>query len=181
MFGKKRKELKKLSNEEKKIILDEYGTTDIKEIEKMLVALHEYRIKLRCESLDLKFNHKLTPKEHMMYVELIINMKRIVERERIILKMSYGSNKTTISEEFINDLDKFILFNQMAKKGYSDEKSEVIYTSINKKYRMHSGGLLSIDLDDYNMDETLDVKIKPVKERYKNMLLKQEKNKYLEM
>ena len=180
MFGKKRKEIKELSDEEKAFLLNEYGTTDKDEIYKMSKALSDYDAQLRYQNFDLKYKG-LDSKEHMTLVHLIASRHRIAARERHALKMPSGSKTPTPSEEIINDLDKLILLNQMAKKGYSNEQSEAIYNLINKKYRITTCDLLSIDFDHYNVDKTLNVTIKSTKERYAIMILKQEKNKDLEI
>ena len=183
MFGKRRKKMfnRELLEEEKIILLKEYGTTDEKEISKMFDALDDYKFKLRCRNLELKYDKDYIRKNNIKLIHMILKRYYHAAGERHFLGIPLGSNIPTPGENIINDLDKLILLKQMAQKGYTDEQSEIIYFNINEKYRTSTCDLQSIDFDHYNVDETLNVTIKPTKERYNIMLLKQEKNKELEM
>lgn len=183
MFGKRRKKMfnRELLEEEKIILLKEYGTTDEKEISKMFDALDDYKFKLRCRNLELKYDKDYIRKNHIKLIHMIVRRYYHAAVERHALGIPLGSNIPTPSENIINDLDKLILLKQMEPKGYTTEQSEIIYLNINEKYRTSTCDLKSIDFDDYDVDENLNVTIKPTKDRYKNMLLKQEKNNDLEM
>jgi len=183
MFGKKHKKMfnRELLEEEKIILLKEYGTTDEKEISKMFDALDDYRYKLRCSNFELKFDKDFVRKNHIKLIHMILRRHYHAEAERHALKIPFGSNKPTPSEEFINDLDKLILLKQMAQKGYTKAQSEEIYNSINEKYRTTTCDLLSIDFDHYNVDEKLGVEIKTTKERYDIMTKKLQAEKCVEM
>ena len=160
--------------ESRQYYLKEYGTTNVEKINHMREALEFAYLNTRSENLNLIFGEASSKERFSIFKSILLNRHSIIARDKI----TFGINKCTLLEQSLIDLDNKILQKQLKKRRYSEEQSKIIINNIRKYNKIYGTGieydLLSVNVRDYEIDEKLNVKIKPAKVRYK-MLLQQDK------
>ena len=166
-FNKNRKH--KLTEEEKQKLLDEYGTTDSKIIKEMVKTIHDKYYLTRCNNLYLVLGDNLDGKQHFNYVKMICRRHYIIARERHALHIDHSPELQSYFENFLCTLDDKILEKQLKEK-YSKEDTKAIIKTIRKYFSATTYDLLSVNINDYKIDEELNVKILPAKMRFANAI-----------
>lgn len=160
---------KKIQQTEEKIEknLQEFGTNDHDEIEKIIKVLDRRNYKTKCNNIDLLLG-KINKHTHMIFVHTLACRHRIIARERRILRIN--DDKLCPTEEMLINLDNKILSAQLTEKGYDLETKKTIIENIRKKYQTTRYDLYSNNIEDYEINEDLSVSLKPAKDRYQNAL-----------
>ena len=167
-FSKKRKH--KLTEEEKQQSLNEFGTCDKKVIKEMIKTIRERYYMTRCNNLNLVLGDKIDGKQHFRYVSMISRRHYIVAHERRALHLEYSPELQTYFENFLCKLDDKILEKQLIEQNYSKEDIKTIINNIRKDYSATSYDLKSVNIDDYKIDDKLNVRLLPTKMRYANAM-----------
>lgn len=173
VFGKKNRELKEAIKQRN---FQEFGTTNKTEIQEILKTLKDRNYKTRCNNLNLVMHH-FSVKGHLHAVNRILKRYYIIPRERKILNIS--RTDYTPTEKFLIKLDNAILDKQLMEKKYSDDERKTIINNIRTNYFATRCDLLSNNIDDYTIDNDLNVTLLSAKDRYKNAIKQNAEEKIL--
>lgn len=162
LFNKKKK---RMTPEQKQKNIDEFGTANHDEIEKIIETLDKRIYKTRCNNLNLVYK-KLDKNRHFLSIYRIARRHYIIPRERRDFK--YDRSTKTPTEKFLIKLDDAILKKQLVENNYDEDTAKVIAQNIRNKYSITRYDLMSNNIDDYVINSDLSVDIKSAKERYEN-------------
>ncbi len=164
------KKKQKLDNETKIKLLNEFGTTDKKEIEEIIKKLDMYRTHLRAQNLSYAFSKDYIKNNYLKLVHMLIRRYAYIAKERNALHLK--CNDLTPTELIISKIDEKILLKQLKQKSYTKEQAITILNNIASKYKTTNCDVMANDIDFYKIDKDLNVQILPAKERYNITLCK---------
>ena len=149
---------------------EKYGTTDEKEIKKMKYVLNE---EMDIQRMNYALYNTFMPnKEHVLNISnRIYNTKKVAAAERKKFNIPFG--QPTPTEKLLKDIDQKVLLSQFIDLGFNDCQASKIVENIFKTY----SDIQSLNASDYVVDENLEARVKPEKDRYARVMSRHENEK----